>query len=89
MQLLHTQGLMTSSSQNLPNPFGNLSTSVQVKTDTDISKFSSTEPNPSDELTLNQWCIAVMSYQSNYPDSILLPAIRKSIVGKAKSVITL
>ena len=26
-------------------------------------------------------------YQTSYPDSILLPAIRKSIVGKAKSVI--
>ena len=27
------------------------------------------------------------SYQSSYPDSILLLAIQKSIVGKAKSVI--
>ena len=26
-QPLHTQGFMTSSSQNIPNPFGNLSTS--------------------------------------------------------------
>ena len=78
---------MTSSSQNLPNPFGNLSTSVQVQADIDIGKFSGTEPTPSDELTFDQWCIDVKSYQASYPDSILLPAIRKSIVGKAKSVI--
>ena len=78
---------MTSSSQNLSNPFGNLSTSFQVKADIDIGKFSGTEPTPPDELTFDQWCIDVKSYQANYPDSILLPAIRKSIVGKAKSVI--
>ena len=29
----------------------------------------------------------VKSYQARYPDNILLPAIQKSIVGKAKSVI--
>ena len=74
---------MTSSSQNLSNPFGNLSTSFQVKADLYIGKFSGTEPTPSDELTFNQWCINVKSYQAN----ILLPAIRKSIVGRAKSVI--
>ena len=87
MQPLHTQGFMTSSSQNLSNPFGNLPTSFQVKADIDISKFSGTEPTPPDELTFDQWCIDVKSYQANYPDSILLPAIRKSIVSKAKSVI--
>ena len=38
MQLLHTQGFMTSSSQNLSNPFGNLLTSFQVKAD--MGKFS-------------------------------------------------
>ena len=27
------------------------------------------------------------SYQSSYPDNILLPAVWKSIVGKAKSII--
>ena len=36
MQPLHTQGFMTSSSQNVSNPFGNLSTSFQVKTDINI-----------------------------------------------------
>ena len=62
-------------------------TSFQVKADVDIGKFSRTEPTPSDELNFDQWCIDVKSYQASYPDSILLPAIRKSNLGKAKSVI--
>ena len=86
VQPLCAQGFMTSSSQNVSN-FGNLSTSFQVKADIDIGKFSGTEPTPSDELNFDQWCIDVKSYQASYPDSILLPAIRKSIVGRAKSVI--
>ena len=59
MQPLHTQGFMTSSSQNVSNPFGNLLTSFQVKADIDIGKFSGTEPTPSDELNFDQWCIDV------------------------------
>ena len=86
-QPLHTQGFMTSSSQNVSNPFGNLSTSFKVKADIDIGKFSGTERTPSDELNFDQWFIDMKSYQSSYPDNILLPAIQKSIVGKAKSVI--
>ena len=86
-QPLHAQGFMTSSSQNVYNPFGNLATSFQVKADIDIGKFSGTEPTPSDKLNLDQWCIDVKSYQSSYPDNILLPAVRKSVVGKAKSLI--
>ena len=86
-QPLHAQGFMTSSSKNVSNPFGNLSASFQVKSDIDIGKFSGTEPTPSDELDFDQWCIDVKSYQSSYPDNILLPAVQKSIVGKAKSII--
>ena len=87
VQPLHTHtGFMTSSSQNVSN-FGNLSTSFQVKADIDIGKFSGTEPTPTDELNFDQWCIDVKSYQASYRDNILLPAIRKSIVGRAKSVI--
>ena len=74
-QPFQTQGFMTSSSQNISNPFGNLSTSFQVKADLDIGKFSGTEPAPSDKLNFNQWCIDVKSYQSSYPDNILLPAV--------------
>ena len=86
-QPLQNPGFMTSSTQNVSNPFGNLSTSFQVKADKDIGKFSGTEPTPSDELIFDQWCIDVESYQTCYPDNVLLPAIQKSIVGKAKSVI--
>ena len=82
-----THGFMMSSSQNVSNPFGNLSTSFQVKADIDIGKFSGTKPTPSDELNFDQWCIDVKSYQSSYPDNILLPAVWKSIVSKAKSII--
>ena len=60
-QPLNTQGFMTPSSQNVSNPFGNLSTSFQVKADIDIGKFSGTEPTPSDELNFDQWCIDVKS----------------------------
>ena len=62
-------------------------TSFQVKANLDIGNFSGTEPTPSDELTFDQWCIDVKSYQASFPDNILLPAIRKSIVGRAKLVI--
>ena len=86
-QPFQTHEFMMSSSQNVSNPFGNLSTSFQVKAYIDIRKFSGTEPTPSDELNFYQWCIDVKSYQSSYPDNILLPAVRKSIVGKAKSII--
>ena len=86
VQPLHTQGFLTSSSQNVSN-FGNLSTSFQVKADIDIGKFSGVEPTPTDELNFDQWCIDIKLYQASYPDNILLPAIRKSIVGRAKSVI--
>ena len=58
-QPLHTQGFMTSSSQNVSNLFGILSTSFQVKADIDIGKFSGTEPTPLDKLNFDQWCIDV------------------------------
>ena len=77
---------MTSSSQNV-STFGNLSTSFQVKANIDIGKFSGTEPTPADTLNFDQWCINVKSHQASYPDNILLPAIRKLIIGKAKSII--
>ena len=50
---------MTSSCQNISNPFGNLSTSFQVMADIDIGKFSGTEPIPSYGLNCDQWCINV------------------------------
>ena len=86
-QPFQTQGFMTSSSQNISNPFGNLSTSLQIKADIDIGKFSGTEPTPSHELNFDQWCIDVKSCQSSYLNNILLPAVQKSIVSKAKSIV--
>ena len=92
IQKLETQpiggkGFNASSAQNLSGSFGNLTTSFQVKADLDLGKFSGKEPAPSDELTFNQWRVDVQSYQTNVPEHILLPAIQKSIVGKAQSVI--
>ena len=55
--------------------------------DLDLGKFFGMEPIPSNELTFDQWRIDVQSYQTNVPDHILLPAIQKSITGKAQSVI--
>ena len=92
VQKLETQpvggkGFTTSSTQNLSCSFGNLTTSFQVKADLDLGKFSGMEPVPSNELTSDQWRVDVRSYQTNVPDHILLPAISKSIIGKAQSVI--
>ena len=80
------KGFTTSSAQNLSGSFGNLTTSFQVKADLDLGKFSGMGPVPSNELTFDQWRIDVQSYQANVPDHILLPAICKSIIGKAQSV---
>ena len=74
-QPLQTAGFMTSSTQNVSNPFGNLSMSFQGKADMDIGKFSGTQPTPSNELSFDQWCIDVKSYQTIYPDNVLLQAI--------------
>ena len=79
MQPLHAQGFMTSSSQNLSNPFGNLSTSFQVKADLDIGKFSGTKPTPSDELTFDQWCIDVKSYQASYLITFYYPPLENQL----------
>ena len=92
VQKLETQpvsgkGLVTSSTQNLSGSFGNLTTSFQVKADLNLGKFSGIEPVPDNELTFDQWRVDVRSYQVNVPDHILLPAICKSIIGKAQSVV--
>ena len=86
-QPISGKGFSTSSAQNLSGSFGNLTTSFQVKVDLDIGKFSGTEPVPDNELTFDQWRIDVRSYQTSVPDHIFLPAVRKSIVGKAQSVV--
>ena len=92
VQKLETQpvsrnGLVTSSTQNLLNSFGKLTTSFQVKVDLDLGKFSRTEPVPNNELTFDQWRVDVQTYQANVPDHVLLLAICKSIIGKNQSVV--
>ena len=62
-------------------------TNFQVKADLDIGKFSGVEPTPHDELTFKQWVCDVCAYQRQFPDFILLAVVRKSIRGKAKSVL--
>ena len=86
-QPISGKGFSTSSAQNLSGSFGNLTTSFQVKADLDIGKFSGMEPVPNNELTFERWKIDVRSYQTSVPDHILLPAVRKSIIGKAQSVV--
>ena len=86
-QPISGKGFSTSSAQNLSGSFGNLTTSFQVKADLDISKFSGTEPVPDNELTFDQWRIDIRSHQTSVPDHILLPAVRKLIVGKAQLVV--
>ena len=87
MQPISGKGFSTSSIQNLSGSFGNMTTSFQVKADLDIGKFSGTESVPDSELTFDQWRIDVRSYQTSVPDHILLPAVRKLIVGKAQLVV--
>ena len=42
---------------------------------------------PSNELTFEQWLSDTRAYQRQFPEFVLLPAVRKSIQGRAKSVL--
>ena len=59
----------------------------QIKADLDLGKFSGSDPTPAEELTFEQWYANVKAYQNDYPSVVLLPAVQKSIIGKAKSVV--
>ena len=63
------------------------SSQIQVKAELDIGKFSGSDPVPQDELTFEQWRSDVMAYQHQFPEYALLPVVRQSIQGKAKSVL--
>ena len=41
---------------------------------------------PSNELTFEQWLSDIRAYQRQFPEFVLLAAVRKSIQGRAKSV---
>ena len=62
-------------------------TNFQIKADLDLGKFSGSDLTPADKLTFEQWCADVKAYQNDYLAVILLPVVRKSIIGKAKSVV--
>ena len=59
----------------------------RIQTDLDLGKFSGSDPIPTNELTFEQWLSDVRAYQQQFPGFVLLPAIRKSIQGRAKSVL--
>ena len=59
----------------------------RIQTDLDLGKFSGSDPIPMNELTFEQWLSDIRAYQRQFPEFVLLPAIRKSIQGRAKSVL--
>ena len=59
----------------------------RIQTDLDLGKFSGSDPVPSNELTFEQWLSDTRAYQRQFPEFVLLPAVRKSIQGRAKSVL--
>ena len=59
----------------------------RIQTDLDLGKFSGSDLVPTNELTFEQWLSDIRAYQQQFPEFILLPAVRKSIQGRAKSVL--
>ena len=59
----------------------------RIQTDLDLVKFSGADPVPTNELTFEQWLSDIRAYQRQFPEFVLLPAVRKSIQGRAKLVL--
>ena len=59
----------------------------RIQTDLDLGKFSGSDPVPTNELTFEQWLSDIRAYQRQFPEFVLLPVVRKSIKGRAKSVL--
>ena len=59
----------------------------RIQTDLDLGKFSGSDLVPTNELTFEQWLSDIRAYQRQFPEFVLLPAVRKSIQGRAKSVL--
>ena len=59
----------------------------RIQTDLDLGKFSGADPVPTSELTFEQRLSDVRAYQRQFPEFVLLPAVRKSIQGRTKSVL--
>ena len=59
----------------------------RIQRDLDLGKFSGSDPVPMNELTFEQWLSDIRAYQQQFPEFVLLQAVRKSIQGRAKSVL--
>ena len=59
----------------------------RIQTDLDLGKFSGLDPIPMNELNFGQWLSDIRAYQQQFPKFVLLLAVRKSIQGRAKSVL--
>ena len=59
----------------------------RIQTDLDLGKFSGADPVPTNELTFEQWLSDIRAYQRQFPEFVLLPAVRKPIQGRAKTVL--
>ena len=80
--------------KDFPNPRGSqmqgLSQCQTINSgykDLDLGKFSGSDLVPTNKLTFEQWLSDIRAYQRQFPEFVLLPAVRKSIQGKAKSVL--
>ena len=59
----------------------------KIQTDLDLGKFSGSDPVLMNALTFEQWLSDIRAYQWQFPEFVLLLAVRKSIQGRAKSVL--
>ena len=81
--------------KDLPTPTGSqiqglspmLNHQFRIQTDLDLGKFNGSDPVPTNELTFEQWLSDIRAYQQQFPEFVLLLAVRKSIPGRAKSVL--
>ena len=81
--------------KNFPTPGGSQAQELssvpnhqfRIQTHLDLGKFSGADPVPTNELTFEQWLSNIRAYQRQFPEFVLLPAVRKSIQGRAKSVL--
>ena len=51
----------------------------RIQTDLDLGKFTGLDPVPTNELTFEQWLSDIGAYQQQFPEFVLLLAVRKSI----------
>ena len=59
----------------------------RIQRDLDLGKFSGSNLVPTNKLTFEQWLSDITAYQGQFPEFVLLPAVRKSIQGRGKSVL--